>query len=316
MLEALKFVQGAVAKKDFVPALTHYRIEKGRIKGYNGAMALSSPIDLDLEVTPKAATFAKAIKTCTDTVAMSVTPGNRLSIKSGTFKAFIECTEEPYPEIEPEGTCMEIEPGLVKTLKELVPFMGQDASRPWSLGVLLKGGSVFATNNILLVECWLGYCFPVDVNIPAAAIKELVRIGKDPTHIQAASDSITFHFEGDRWLRTQVTTLEWPDLSPILDRESNQCPIPDELFTATEALLPFVDDMERLFILNGEVATVRDPNDGASIEVPSLVEGGCFNAKQLLALNGHAKTIDLTQYPAPCLFYGDNIRGVIIGIRM
>jgi hypothetical protein len=31
MLDALKFVKGAVAKKDFVPELTHFRITGGRV---------------------------------------------------------------------------------------------------------------------------------------------------------------------------------------------------------------------------------------------------------------------------------------------
>ena len=44
MLKALKFVQGAVSKKDLVPALTHFRIENGTVRSYNGMLALCTPI--------------------------------------------------------------------------------------------------------------------------------------------------------------------------------------------------------------------------------------------------------------------------------
>ena len=97
MLSSLKFVQGAVAKKDFVPALNHFRIEGGRVKGYNGMIALCGPIDLDLSITPKALEFTKAIQACTDTISLHITPAGRLSIKSGRFKAFVDCLDEAFP---------------------------------------------------------------------------------------------------------------------------------------------------------------------------------------------------------------------------
>src|SRR5690606_31461165 len=104
MLDALKFVQGAVARRDFVPALTHFQIRDGYIRGFNGKIALCAPIDLDLDATPKAAPFIKAIEACRDTVELSLTPNGRLAIRSGSFKAYIDCLEgEEFPNVEPEG---------------------------------------------------------------------------------------------------------------------------------------------------------------------------------------------------------------------
>ena len=40
VLSALKFVQGSVAKKDFVPALKHVVIENATVRGFNGVLAL------------------------------------------------------------------------------------------------------------------------------------------------------------------------------------------------------------------------------------------------------------------------------------
>lgn len=315
MLKALKFVQGAVAKKDFVPALTHFQIKDGRVQGFNGNLSLSSPIDCDLEATPRATPFIKAIETCRDTVAMSITPAGRLSIKSGKFKAFVECTEEPFPEVVPEGEYITIEPGLLKAIKGMAPFIAQDASRPWATGILLRGGSAFATNNILVAEQWLGYQFPVEVNIPATAIKELLRVKEDPIGIQINDYSITFHFEGERWLRSNVSSLDWPDLSPLLDRETLQQPFPEGFFDALEDISSFADDLDRVFFVDGVVTTNPVDGEGASVAVEGLPQTGCFQIKQLLHLRDKATSIDLTQYPAPCNFYGDNFRGAIVGMR-
>ena len=315
MLDSLKFVQGAVAKKDFVPELTHFRIQGGRIRGYNGMLGLSCPIALNLDVSPKAAPFIKAIQTCKDTIQLHVTPTGRLSIKSGKFKALIECTTETSIEIEPSGAIIELSNGFLKVLKTLFPLIAEDASRPWARGILFRNSSAFATNNVILAEAWLGYNFPVEINIPKAAIAELLRIGEEPEKMQVSEANVTFHFSGNRWLRTQAYTTEWPDLTKILNRESNQVKIQNELWEAVENLTPFTDELGRIFLSNDTISTGED--DSASATVDLLNNGliGCFHFEQLRLLSKVAKTADFTSYPAPCLFQGDNIRGAIVGMR-
>jgi DNA polymerase III sliding clamp (beta) subunit (PCNA family) len=317
MLKALKFVQGAVAAKDFVPELMHFRIENGTIRGYNGMLGLCCPIDLDLDVSPKAAQFIKAIQTCKDeTVQLHVTPAGRLSIKSGKFKAFIECSPTEFPDVAPEGTEIALNGGMLGVLKTLAPFIAEDASKPWARGILLKGQSAFATNNICLVEHWMPSPFPIDVNIPRSAVLELVRIGEEPVRIQVTENRVTFHYSGNRWLSTQTYSAEWPDLTRILGAESQQLPMPAELWDAVESLSPFVDDLGRIYFKDGAARTCLTDGDGASIEVPGLpVVGGCFNSKQLLLLGKNIKTIDFSTYPSPCLFHGDNLRGAIVGFK-
>ena len=236
MLNALRFVQGAVAKKDFVPALQHFRIEGGTIRGYNGMMGLSCPIALNLYVCPKAIPFIKAIQTCKDTIAIHMTTGGRLGIKSGTFKAFVDCINEPFPEVIPEGEHIELKGDLLGVLKLLPPFIAEDASRPWARGILLRNQSAFATNNVCLIEYWLGYDFPIELNIPKAAVSELLRINEEPTGLQFTESSVTFHFAGQRWLRTQTYSTVWPDLNKILDQPATLVPVFPGLWQATEDL--------------------------------------------------------------------------------
>jgi DNA polymerase III sliding clamp (beta) subunit (PCNA family) len=315
MLDSLRFVQGAVAKKDFVPALTHFRIEGGTIRGFNGMLGLCCPIDLDLDCSPKALQFVKAVQTCKDTIQLHMTPAGRLSVKSGKFKALVDCIQDSFPEVSPEGQELQLDGGLLKVLKLLAPFIADDASRPWARGILLRGQSAFATNNIVLIERWLGYTFPVEINIPKSAVTELIRIGEEPESLQVTENSVTFHFAGKRWLRTQTYSTQWPDLSRILDRPSTPQPIPDGLLDAAVDLLPFVDELGRLFLAPGQVTTGHGDGAGAAIDVPGIQAEGCFNAQQVILLKGVAKTLDLGGYPGPCAFFGDQIRGALIGMR-
>lgn len=315
MIEDLKFVQGAVARRDYVQALTHFNIHNGRIQGYNGTLALSSPIQLNLNIKPKATEFAKAVQTCKETVQINLTPAGRLSIKSGRFRALINCIEDDFPDIEPEGEEFELEGGLLDALKTLNPFIGEDASRPWSRGVLFSGSSAFATNNIILMQYWLGHHFPYVINIPKPAIQEILRIGKEPTGMQVSPRNITFHYEGGRWLRSQLYSTKWPDLNKVLSAENNPAPFPDIFFEALEDLTPFMDDMSRVYFKEGKISTHEAEGEGATVEIKGLPDKGIYNIKLLKLLYEVAEKIDFNSYPKPSIFIGEKLRGAIVGMR-
>ena len=316
MLSALKFVQGAVARKDFVAALTHFRIKDNQVQGYNGTLSLCGPIPLDLECMPKATQFIKAIQTCRETISMHLTQTGRLSIKSGAFKVLVDCVNEGFPEFQPEGEEVALKGSILDALKVLKPFIAEDASRQWARGILLRGQSAFATNNIVVVEKWLGHTMPVDINIPQAAVTEILRIGEDPTSMQVTDNSVTFHFSGHRWLRTQLYSTQWPDLDKLLSTKAYPVPFPDGFFEALEDLHPFENKLGQCHLNPGKMSTeASDDLGGSSVDVPAQSATGIYSLGQLRELKGVADQIDFTCYPKPCIFYGDKIRGAIVGMR-
>jgi len=316
MLNELKFVSGAVARKDHVPALTHFRIADRTVLGFNGTMAISCPIAVDLNIRPKATQFVKAIQICKETIQLHMTAGGKLSVKSGKFRAHIDCLPDDPPVVQPEGQVVKLDGELIPVLKKLHPFIADDASRPWARGILLRGENAFATNNIVIVQHWLPYTFPVEINIPRSAISELIRIGEEPESIQVATNSATFHYSGQRWIRTSLNSTDWPDIAKVLDKESSPIAPPEGLFEAAEDLHPFVDELGRLFFTPGLISTGQVDGTGASVEIAGLTMEGCFNSEQLLALREMIKTIDFTMYPRPCMFFGEKLRGALVGMRI
>lgn len=317
MLKSLKFCAGSIAKKEYVPSLTHFVIEHGTVRGFNGVLALSSPIPFDIACRPKAETLIKAISMCDETIQLGLTPAGRLSVKSGSFKAFIDCIQMDTPHLLPEGQIINFDgEALLAGIKAVAPFIGDDASRRWANGILVEKQSLFATNNIMLVQYWLGIDFPCVVNIPQAAIKEMLRINEAPSYAQITDTSITFHYEGERWLRTQLySTTEWPDLGKILDRPSIQSPIDETIFKGLVVIKPFVDKLGTVLFADNKITTHVDENEGASFEVPGFNIEGKYNIEMLELLNGTAKTIDWSGYPGPCLFQNGRLRGAVIGMR-
>lgn len=317
MLPALKFVQGAVARKDFVPSLTHFRIANGFVKGFNGSLGICSPIDLDLDISPKAVQFVKAIAACTETISMHVAQNGKLVISSGNFRAHIECDDpKNFPDILPGGRTIKPSGDMIPALAYLEPFIAVDASRPWACGILFDGESAFATNNIVLVQYWLGFTFPNRVNIPESAVRELIRIGESPARIQVSDTRITFHYEDGRWISTQLLHAEWPDVITLLDKfDAAPEPVAGEFWEALAQLLPFVDEAGRVYFHGDKIATGKEPDlAGIAVQV-SCPSAGIFNAKQLSNLRLVANSISFAAYPAPVPFSGERSRGVIVGLR-
>ena len=320
MLNDLKFAAGAIARKDFVPSLTHFRIADGRIYGFNGLLAISTPTDLAVSCVPKAASLIKAMEKVDEgtELVLNLTQAGKLSIKAGRFRVYVECIEEKdaIPAVTPAGAMIALPGGLVQVFEKLQPFVSVDASRPWSRGILLRGQSAFATNNIVLIEHWLPYVFPHDVNIPAEAVREIIRIGMEPTHMQIEERAVTFHYASGAWLRTGVGALEWPDLAKVLERPCNTQPVPEGFFDGLRRLDAFADKTNRVYLRGGTLATHMEEGEGACVDLDDFGGTGCYNLKQLVHLENAATEIDLSLYPGPCIFFGGMIRGAIIGQRM
>jgi len=322
MLNDLKFVAGAVAKKDFVPALTFFRIKNGHIYGFNGTLAISTPTDLAVTAIPKATSFIKAVEKLPDDkqVVLNLTAAGKLSVKSGNFRAYVECLADDaaFPEVEPEGATTLLPGGLLPIFDKLKPFMGIDASRPWSRGILMRGQSAFATNNIVLIQHWLPFVFPIEVTLPADAINEILRIGVEPISVQAAERSVTFHYPDGSWLRTAFATDAWPDLSRVLDNPSAPRSFAPGFFDGLNRLSAFAgkEKGDRLYLRGGTIATSPHEDDGAAVDFEDFGGVGCHFLSQMTKLDGIATTIDFSLFPGPCLFFGDMLRGAIIGLRM
>lgn len=318
-LEPLRFVRGAVSTKDLVPEMKHFVIEDGAVRAFNGVLAISCPLDLDMTCAPKAVTLVHAIENCKEETFLGLTQANRLRIQSGPFKAFIDCVElDGLPHQKPEGERYSIDgKTLLEGINVCLPFVGNDASRPWTNGLLIRDGSFFATNNVCLVEYWLGgETVPLTLNIPSAALKELQRVKEPPVSIRATDHSVTFEYSDGRWIRSQLYSTEWPDIRQILEQPHNATPVPELLPEAVNAVKQFVEKDGRVYFREGSICTSQEEGLGASFAVPNLHPKGIYHVKMIELLLSAATRVDFTRYPEHLIFYGDRLRGAIIGQRL
>lgn len=323
MLQELLFVRGALAKKDLLPVLTHFRLYQGRIQGGNGRVAIDIPCPSigDLDILVPGERFLKAVDACDGEPELSITKGERLSVKRGSFRAYLPLLEpEAYPLEYLDGHPVVTDGSLLDVFKRLGPFVGEDASRPWACGILLDSGQAYATNNISLAVMpspWSS--FNESVVIPGYAIAEILRIGQEPKEIRLVEgQSASFEFDNGGWLKTTLIDLPWPDLTRLLDITScrwTQVDISD-LRAAISRVLPFCSDPDQPQVYFGPEG-IRTPDGTMSAQMEGIVLPlGRWRVEPLQAALGEAIRIDLSQWPGPCPWEAEGgLKGLIIGLK-
>lgn len=315
MIEILNFIKGAISSKDFIPVLKHFHIKNGVIQGHNGYLTLNSSIPLNIDCSPNGDKFIKAISGCTTAARLTFNEKlNKLKIASGSFTANIECTIEKFDFIIPDEKQIEIDgEALLKALKTLKPFISSDASRLWSNGILFKDNSAFATNNLILIEYFIGSDFKQSFNLPSFATNELIRINEIPTHMGWSDGTVTFYYDNDKWLKTSLYSTEWPDISKIFPNHYRIDEIDPELFVGLDNIKQFLNVTKSVYFKKNNISTNVNDHDGARYDLPISFEA-IYNHDMLMLLKSVCTHIDLSRYPKPGYFNGENTRGIIIGI--
>ncbi len=319
MLEELKFVMRGVARRDYVPGLTHFRIKDGVCVGHNGTVALAAPVDIGFDVAPYAFGFIKALQSCEDVISLRM-EGKDLLVRSGDFRVLVPCLPlEDVPLMAPEGRMFRPVASLLNCFQNLNPFIGIDASRPWALGILFANNSAYATNNVVIAEYWLGEPFPDVVNIPSAIVEEVLRLGEEMEGIQIDKGSVTFHYSGKRWVKSALLSLDWPNVPGAMAgawTEAQLSVIPPGMAKAVEKLRPFATPKaEYIYFRGTDIATTKDGiNSGGAVWEMDAPARGCYHVDHLTTVLAVATHIDFTRYPKPIPFAGGNLRGALLGI--
>ena len=76
-----------------------------------------------------------------------------------------------------------------------------------------------------------------------------------------------------------------------------------------------MEETNCIMVKDGTICTHLDEGLGASTALSNLPEQCAFNYKYMLKLETIMDKIDLTMYPQPCIFYGENLRGAIVGMK-
>lgn len=320
MLNELKFVEGAVADKDIIPILTHFCIHDGCIQGADTRIAIETPCPAlaGFSFTVPADKFIRAVLACDGDPSITITETGKVAVKQGRFKAFLPTLDaSTFPRRELPPMLSPAPKNLLAVFKMLLPFISQDASRAWSLGIWIKDGLAYATNNVALVRT--SFESPLkEVNIPAYFVKEIVRIGLPPLALHQDESGIAVSYADGSWVCGQVYRDGWPDVSARFSDidASPLTKIPDGLARVLDKLLPFCPDPKYPTLrFTSEGISTLDGAHSAEMGFDGLPETA-FRAEVLQLVVGVATQWDLTKYPEPIPFIGKDIEGIFVGVKV
>lgn len=316
LLDALQFCS-VVSEKVGTPYETHIGLCNNWAVAFNGIIAAGAPIKEDIYCHPHTLLFIEALSKCDENYSLTQLDNGRLSVKSGKFKALIPCLDPALmQEAIPDPQIV----GITNKFKEAIEAVGvlanENAQHVLTASVLINGATVISTNRLMLFEAWHGLDLPPNVPLPKQFVAALVNQKKNLTGFGFSNNSATFYYEDGCWLRTQLYSDSWPDVSKILERPANLWSIDPNFFKALEAIIPFSEDGNIYSDTN--LLMSHADNQGASYECNGIPKGFVYPAKQLMMMKGHVNKIDYmaqgTANGSYCLvFYGDTMRGIISG---
>lgn len=313
--DALKFC-ALILKDHGAINETHVHIKDKWITAFNGILAVGHKCDNDIFACPQIKLTLAALSKCGQNIAITQLDNNRLSIKSDKFKAIIPCVatdliEQPVP--DPPIAVID------NRLKDAFGLMldSDNSQTIYSASVLLNGESLISSlAGAMLIEYWHGINLPIGLVIPKTLIVPITKINKKLTGFGFSSYSVTFHFEDESWIRSQLYAEQWPDISHIFDCKSNAWPFPADFFAGVAAVAPFGEGM--VYLTDERLRSHAQEGAGAEFEAPGMQGSWCYPAKQLTLLQPWATHVDFQAEGANGIILyaaGKNARAVIAGVK-
>jgi DNA polymerase III sliding clamp (beta) subunit (PCNA family) len=323
MRDAFNIVRGAVSKKDLVPVLTHFAINKGWVHGFNGRVHIAAPAKeiTDLSFTVPATLAMAAMDACKGEPIF--TPKNgRIAVRdtASKFNAILptgKVEDFPLPE-QSQLTWQKCETPFLKVLQALQPFIGEDASRLWCASIRFQGPWAMATDNVTLAQC--ASPLPMlDCALPVFAVDELLRIAQEPLQIaQEGTHSLFFRLPGRVWLRTQLIADAWPDAIAMLNKVHEGATLQEFDVNMVEEAVRLIQPLcpdPKLPIIVFDETTVSTKEGNSEARFPGFqhLGNGTYRAEALLKMLSVAVRADWSKFPR-IPWEGRGVRGALMGV--
>ena len=312
LLNALNFVSVAQKKKG-LPFQTHCVFNNNTVRAYDGMLSAGHIIEEDLSAMPQTEAFRNALSLCGDTLTITQLDAERLAVKSGGFSAYFPCLPDDMPTIEPDPPRALLDARLLDGFKLISHLADEEKDKIALNSLLVKSGSMFATNGFIVLEYWHGIDLPYPLVIPKSAISALLKANQKLEKFGFSQSTFTFYFENNSWIKTQLFNNEWPNTDFILNADSNPWPLIADFYKGLTCIESFSKD--RVFFKADKMQSSKEETEGASFELSGLPEGPIFSITQLKLIQGLFDKIDFTTYNDKAYFFGENLRGAIMRCR-
>jgi DNA polymerase III sliding clamp (beta) subunit (PCNA family) len=321
MLEKVAILKMALSDNAMVPALKCLSVVNGDCCSSDGRISIMTHVP-ELEkhnFVTNGTKFAKAVDAAGGKFDKIELDAQVLNLKAGRLKVKLPLLDVTYPDNwthDLQTAATHVPQDFVDKLRELKPFIGNDASRPWCCGVLYQSKTLTATNNVIIAQT--DVALDADkFNLPGHTIETMLAINECPTLMWVDSNRVIFSYASGFFLSTRLLDANWPDVNKLIEGATKTLPtIPDDLSTAIQKVLAFCPDTDfQCIVFDGTKVATTEGETSAEYEGLEIPKSR-FRAVVLESVLNHATHADFSQYPNPIPFQtSDGVRGVFTGVR-
>lgn len=296
-----------------------YHIRGGQLRAKNRIMRAGIPIMYDEDLVVPGREFEKLVKAIRKNPEVTIGK-NQLLFKVDKMRVTLpRLSDEKNPEVdEIEGDVIDLTPEfmeIVKTLNDLL----EDAKNPdWQNSIICVNGQMISTfkGQILMVADYE----PFKENdtkclLPFPLVKFLLNKKTPPDEMILTETQVQFNWPDDSWVISSVITGKVPaKLFKLLDT------IEEISWEFTDEHREAVKDAAALgaesisFKKDGATALLATGQIDMDVEFPVPETGTSrWDVGHLLKAMNVASKFNFSQYPQPCIFVGDKVRGMLAG---
>lgn len=312
LLQALKFISVAQKEKDVIaPYQNHCILTNGFVSASNSILSAGCKVQEDLECRPQTRVLINALSNCGDTLSITQLENARLSIKSGKFSTIVPCHAQELPKVKPDPQIALISDVLKTALSQVSHLAKDEAKTVLESAILLQAGTVIATTGFVILESWHGVDLPTCV-LPKVFVNAVCDCDTKLRGFGYSSNSVTFWFEDDSWIKSQIYAERYPDVSKVLNANCEFKPLTEGFYDAIRMVEDFAEGGKEkgIVVLSGKGVKCKE----AFYEIEGLPDGFAFKIKQLKQVEKVVKQVCFVDNKL--YVFGDNIRGVIQGVRV
>lgn len=313
MIKELNLFRNIIPTKTIIPVLNHIHFYDGRIQGNDGSCYFDTASGFEYDITVPFEKLRKAYELLGEPSLeikddFLILKHKRSRIKLGIYK-------EIYPSHKINTSVSSTYlPDLYNLLKNLRPFIAEDASRPWAQSINITDGFGYATNNVSIVRQKTDI---PNMVIPIHLIDKLLMLLDEDTDVSYIEDDNFLQFSfNDSYLCGVKLATQWPDVSKLVTISDNLKSVDSSIHASVVKLIPFCNNDKMPFIYFDENGIHTDSGESfASIDIDSFPKA-IFRAEVISRVLQLATEIDFSTYPKPCYFKNNDIDGVVLGVSV
>lgn len=322
MKKEVEWITDALSSKNIAREMTHYRVLDGEIGATDGRLIAGHPFPHNGPFLVPGAEFEKLLKRMPADPTIEVQQ-DCIVLKAGRSRGTIQTlpvTEWVFKGVEHDDWAPAPE-GLVDTLRDLRPFVSDNATQTWAMGICLNNGYAYATNNVVLAGVRCEQLGNIEAILPLWAIDFIIDREEGLTDWQWTEDYVAFRWESGAWMRATIIADKFHEQAARMIKSAEQA-MPSTAITKEfrESLTRAVGLSDGVITIDGKqmqwtfgAARLEETHEGDVFA--SLNESTLWSAKHLASVVACATHWEPGNWPKPCVFKGERVFGYLAARR-